>query len=160
MRGLLLAGVLAAGAAGLAGVRADDPAPAEPSADEKAVLAQTNKERKAVGAGELKFHPTLMKVSRGHAATMAKLGKLAHDAGGKSMAVRIRESGYRCSGSAENIAQGYPTAADVVAGWMSDPPHKKNLLDKDFTEMGAGVATGADGAKFWAQDFGTPPAEK
>lgn len=55
----------------------------------------------------------------------------------------------------ENIAYGYATAADVVAGWMSSPGHRANILNATFTETGVGVRADSNGLLFFTQNFGT-----
>jgi uncharacterized protein YkwD len=43
--------------------------------------------------------------------------------------------------------------AGVVDGWMHSPPHKLNLLAKDFRTIGVGLHISADGHR-WTQNFG------
>ena len=51
----------------------------------------------------------------------------------------------------ENIASGYPTAAEVMAGWMGSEGHRANILSGSFSVMGIGyVASGS----WWCQQFG------
>src|SRR5919109_1185606 len=58
----------------------------------------------------------------------------------------------------ENIAAGYPTPEAVVAGWMSSPGHRANILSPNFTEIGIGLAQGGKYGSYWTQDFGTRPS--
>lgn len=54
----------------------------------------------------------------------------------------------------ENIAAGYGTPAEVVAGWMaSTSGHRENILSSTFTRVGLGCLYQADGTKFWVQEF-------
>lgn len=39
----------------------------------------------------------------------------------------------------ENLAYGYIAESAVVAGWMASDGHRKNILDKNFTEVGFGI---------------------
>ena len=39
----------------------------------------------------------------------------------------------------ENIAAGYPTAADVFAGWKASSGHKANMLSPDFKVLGVSL---------------------
>lgn len=90
---------------------------------------------------------------------MAALNTMAHELSGASYpspSSRLDAVGYRMSASAENVAEGYPTPAAVVAGWMTSPGHRSNIVSTAFTEMGAGYATGRNGRKFYAQVFGRP----
>lgn len=90
---------------------------------------------------------------------------------------RMNDAGYKdWSFAGENIAAGYGTPENVVAGWMSSPGHRGNILSADFRETGIGYARQendeanvredddgdceADSAKsgpyfnYWTQNFG------
>lgn len=56
---------------------------------------------------------------------------------------------YRMAG--ENIAAGYPDAIEAHEGWMNSPGHRKNVLEKGFTQLGVGVI-----ADYYTQTFLTP----
>jgi uncharacterized protein YkwD len=75
---------------------------------------------------------------------------------GQSPGNRVRASGYVPFTWGENIAAGYPTAAEAMAGWMSSEGHRDNILGPQFTEIGLGVVANARGDLFYTQDFGTP----
>jgi len=51
----------------------------------------------------------------------------------------------------ENIAAGYPDAIEAHESWMNSPGHRKNVLEKDFTQLGVGVI-----ADYYTQAFLTP----
>jgi uncharacterized protein YkwD len=63
----------------------------------------------------------------------------------------------------ENIAWGswdYATPASIVQSWMHSPPHRANILNRTFREIGIGVSRGApvagkDRAATYGTDFGT-----
>ncbi len=63
---------------------------------------------------------------------------------------RMTRAGYTWRAAGENIAQGYPTAADVMSGWMSSDGHCSNIMSPDFDEIGVGLYDGAT----WTQNFG------
>jgi uncharacterized protein YkwD len=69
---------------------------------------------------------------------------------GSNSSERIISTGYNCKWYGENIAQGYPSEKEVVAGWLSSPGHCANIMNKNFKEMG--VARASD---YWTQDFGS-----
>lgn len=58
----------------------------------------------------------------------------------------------------ENIAWGYPTAAEVVVAWLASPGHRANIENPNFNSTGAGAAQRADGTWFWTQTFGNASA--
>ena len=79
---------------------------------------------------------------------------------------RIRAAHY-LSGSrgwtvGENIAWGswdYASPKETVRGWMKSPPHRANIMNRRFHEIGIGITRGApanvDRAATYATDFGT-----
>ncbi len=77
---------------------------------------------------------------------------------GSSAGQRISRQGYPWSMYGENIAVGYPTVSSVIQGWLGSEGHCRNIMDPDFTEIGAGYAVGAYGgnpsARYWTLDLG------
>jgi len=70
---------------------------------------------------------------------------------------RISRQGYVWRTYGENIAVGYPTVSSVIQGWLGSEGHCQNLMDPDFTEIGAGYAIGPYGgnpaARYWTFDL-------
>ncbi len=67
--------------------------------------------------------------------------------------------GYDYQYAGENLAVNFTESADVNQAWMNSPLHRANILNKKFTEIGIGTATGTyDGrpAIYVVQMFGTP----
>ena len=93
-----------------------------------------------------------------HSSDMALNGFFSHTGSdGSSAGQRITRQGYSWHTYGENIAVGYPTVASVMAGWLASEGHCRNLMDPDFTEIGAGYAVGAFGgnpaARYWTFDL-------
>ncbi|MBP2675522.1 MAG: SCP-like domain protein [Deltaproteobacteria bacterium] len=93
-----------------------------------------------------------------HSSDMALNGFFSHTGSdGSSAGQRITRQGYAWHTYGENIAVGYPTVASVMAGWLGSEGHCRNLMDPDFTEIGAGYAVGAFGgnpaARYWTFDL-------
>jgi uncharacterized protein YkwD len=123
------------------------------------IVVRTNAERRKLGLPALARNAALMNAAQLQANQMAALTRMAHELPGASyptMSSRLDAVGYRMSASGENVAEGYPTPAAVVAGWMTSPGHRANIVSTNFSEMGAGVATAKNGRKFYAQVFGHP----
>jgi uncharacterized protein YkwD len=76
---------------------------------------------------------------------------------GSSAGERISLQGYPWRTYGENIAVGYPTVSSVLQGWLGSEGHCRNLMDPDFTEIGAGYAIGPFGgnpaARYWTWDL-------
>lgn len=81
---------------------------------------------------------------------------------GSTMVQRIQTTGYQFSSAAENIAAGYTTPEQVVAGWMESPGHRANILNPNLTEIGVGYyflendTANINYNHYWTQNFGTP----
>lgn len=123
------------------------------------LVARTNAQRTTLGLPRLIREGALMRAAQLQADQMAALNTMAHDlprATYPSLDSRLAAVGYRMQASGENVAEGYPSAAAVLAGWMTSPGHRANIVSTRFTQMGAGVATASNGRRFHAQVFGTP----
>jgi uncharacterized protein YkwD len=142
------------------------PQPAEPSATapsaptgsealsgpQAEVLALVNKERAAVGCPVLTVNAKLTKAAQDHSADMAAHNNMSHTGSdGSDPGARITRAGYQWQTYGENVAYGYPSAAQVMEGWMNSPGHKRNILDCSYKEIGIGLA---QPGQYWTQDFG------
>jgi uncharacterized protein YkwD len=130
------------------------------NADEEKLIELTNQERKKKKLPPLKTSLALCKVARAHSANQAKQQKMAHVLDGKNPFQRLKEAKYRYEDAGENVAFGLNVAlTDVMEGWMGSELHRKNILDKSFTEIGLGAVAGKDGTVYYTQVFGTPKKE-
>jgi uncharacterized protein YkwD len=115
------------------------------------VLRLTNAERAEAGCGPLHADSRLAAAAQGHSADMASRGYFAHVAPeGETPWDRARKAGYDTP-SAENIAMGYRTAADVVAAWMRSQDHRQNILNCSSHALGVGFDPRG---YYWTQLFG------
>jgi uncharacterized protein YkwD len=142
----------------LTGADSKDQQPSPPlSTAEKTVFDMTNKARIENKLEPLTLNSLLTKIARDHSANMARQGKMSHLLDDKTPADRVKEAGYKYSGSGENIAIGEHTpVADIFAGWMKSKAHRENILREQFRETGIGVARAGDGKVYYTQVFGTP----
>ncbi len=123
--------------------------PLPPPPPELAV--ETNAARLDAGLGSLAMDADLGAAALGWARSMASSGVLDHG----DFADRIARAAPGLAG-AECIAAGQGTAAEAVAAWLGDPPHRANLLGP-FDRLGVGSARGDDGTWFWCADFAGDP---
>lgn len=131
-----------------------NPHPSPPPANGIAaeLLATHNVERARVGLPALALNPKLVNSALRHASRMAATGIMAHvGIGDGTLATRLAVVGYDWSFAEENIAESQPDVASVMAAWMSDIPHRANILSPSVTEMGGSMVAG-----FWCVDFGAP----
>ncbi len=141
-----------------------EPTPTSAFSEEAlAVTAYTNQYRQAAGCPPLTLSPQLTQAAQRHTDDMAYNDFFDHTGSdGSSPGDRIRDTGYDFLLAGENIAAGYPTAQEVVEGWMSSPPHRANILNCDYREIGVGYTylandTGTVNYRhYWAQVLATP----
>jgi uncharacterized protein YkwD len=117
----------------------------------QAILCLLNVERTSRGRGRLRMNARLSRAARGHSRDMVRNTYFAHDAkNGASMLDRIRAAGYLRPRTrwtvGENIAWGSGPLASpraLVRAWMNSPPHRANILQARFRELGVGLVLGA-----------------
>ena len=133
--------------------------PASASAVATEVVDRTNVERTRHGRTALRPSPQLMRAAQIHAEQMARAGQLAHVLPGAAYPRtddRLAAADYRWQMYGENVALGQSNAAEVLKGWMHSPGHRTNILNRDFTEMGAGYAIDRAGRPYYVQVFAKP----
>jgi len=142
------------------------PAVANSAQVRDSTLCLLNAERRARGLPALRNNAKLRLAATRHSQDMVNRRYFDHTApGGVSMVTRVRRTGYtKAAGSwalGENIAWGsgsLSTPARIVRAWMHSSGHRANILDREFREIGIGIAVGTpedlDGATY-TTDFGT-----
>jgi hypothetical protein len=123
---------------------------------EQHIVEMTNQIRRNQSLPALKLDAMLANAARAYANALARSGKFAHDADGRTPGQRAESAGYKACDIAENLAmdkntRGFDTgelALQAMAGWMNSPPHRKNILSPSATEIGVGVAALLHQGKF------------
>lgn len=110
-------------------------------------------------APALSMNPELRCSARLHSMDMAQRGFFDHiNPDGVDPSRRITAAGYAGFMTGENIAQGYPSPAAVVAGWVDSDGHCANMMSPMYTDIGVGYYTqpssGWFGGPWWTQNFG------
>jgi uncharacterized protein YkwD len=123
------------------------------------ILDLTNAERQKAGLGPLALSTPLNDAAQGYSQVLAGGACFEHTCGPvPKFEDRVGQAGYNgWNALGENIAAGYPTPEAVVAGWMSSPGHRANMLSPNFTEMGIGLVNGGKYGAYWTQEFGRRP---
>lgn len=99
--------------------------------------------RRSQGRPALAWSPRLERAAQGHADDMAKHGFFSHDGSdGSDMAERLTRAGYGWCAAAENIAKGQSSVTEVLEAWRASPGHRRNMLNREVTEMGLAWADG------------------
>ncbi len=130
----------------------------EPTAEEKSIVEITNNERETEKLSPLKINAVLSQVARAHAENMARTGMFEHVVEGKTPSDRVKAAGYRFAMCGENIskAEGKFTPAEIVMGWMNSKPHRANILNAKYTEIGVGIFRTEKGDVYYTQVFAVP----
>lgn len=114
------------------------------------VVRLTNLERVAAGRPTLDVHPAVSAAAVGHSGDQAAMGRMSHTGSdGSDAGRRLTREGFVWRTYGENVAVGQRTAQIVVDAWMGSPGHRANILGGSFTFIGVGVATSADGRRYW-----------
>lgn len=101
--------------------------------------AIVNSERKRMGLGELDYNPTVSGIARLFAGEVSNQATLSHQsANGAGPRQRLQAGGVNACTFAENIARGQNSPEDVVTSWMSSPPHRANILNRQVSQYGLG----------------------
>lgn len=149
---LLCAALLLPGAAAVA-------APGESasvSGVERAIRDCANRNRRAIGLESLRGSGVLDKAARLQARNMATHGFFDHtdqQGRGPQERVEIFDTRDEFVFVGENIAAGYPSVAATCQGWMHSPGHRENILNGDYTRIGAGFARGGPYGRYYVQVF-------
>jgi uncharacterized protein YkwD len=89
-----------------------------------------------------------------HAEDMSENSYFSHNsADGRTPKDRINEQNYSWTTFGENIAYGFNSAQGVLNAWLSSEGHCKNIMKKEFSEIGIGYS---ENGHYWVQVFARP----
>lgn len=122
----------------------------------------TNRRRINHGIAPLEPAEALERAAGLHADGMRRQGFFDHiDKQGRDPGDRVGlfapQSRYTPIG--ENIGAGYDGGKGVCRAWMNSPGHRANMLDPDYTVIGAGYAYGGRLGSYFVQVFGRGPSK-
>jgi uncharacterized protein YkwD len=113
---------------------------------ESAVVDRMNDVRRAHGLRPLRLNPRLRTAAVFHSNDMGRRGYFEHDSiSGTAFWRRIERfypsRGFRSWTVGENLLWGTGSygAAFAIREWMNSPPHRENLLSRDWREVGIGA---------------------
>jgi uncharacterized protein YkwD len=122
---------------------AEEPDPPERGAAEEAVLHAVDALRARQGLPPLERSAALSEVARRHSEAMLAAGQVAHVLPGTGdVRARLARAGIGYAVALENVARG-PSALAAQRGLEESPAHRENMLSREATRAGAGVARGA-----------------
>ena len=115
---------------------------------EESVLVRMNMIRRGRGLRSLRYNSRLAAAADYHSADMARKGYFEHDsANGTAFWRRIERfypsRGFRSWTVGENLLWATDTygAGFAVREWMHSPPHRENILSREWREIGIGAVT-------------------
>jgi uncharacterized protein YkwD len=128
---------------------------------EALLVVAINQVRRANGLPPYQHSPDLSAAARAHSCDLAAHGLVSHTSSdGRTLADRLAGSTPPWQWPSESIAIGTDDPNTVVAMWMDEPPegwHRRNILDADQREVGAGYCYAADDPSgnhhYWTADF-------
>lgn len=105
------------------------------------LLADTNASRAANGVAALSLNQKLDAAAQANADDMAARNYWSHNTPeGNPPWIWVTAQGYAYQKLGQNLATGFSDEQSTIDGWMNSPPHRENLLDPDFTDVGFGFA--------------------
>lgn len=122
------------------------------TAAEREFVSILNAYRKMMGVGPLRINDHLTTAARGHSDYMGESNTFAHEIpahpDGATPRLRASKAGYGGS-VGENIFKGSSAAKSAFDGWAHSSGHHRNMLNPNWTVIGAG-----NGGIYWTTVFG------
>jgi len=143
--------------------RSASDAAASPVVQTRAIACMLNWARAQDRRARLVRRPALQRAAALKGERVASCGQFSHTPCGAAVTAAVRASGYRYATFGENLfagTSGQVSARDVVAAWLQSPPHRANVLNARFRDVGAapvlahGLLDGGD-AVVWTATFGS-----
>lgn len=106
------------------------------------IIELTNIERQKNGATSLKINQLLTQAAEKKAKAIFKQQVFKHNLGNKKFSKWVQEENYKYAYVGENLAIDFSTNRGVIKAWLASPSHRKNLLNKNFSEIGVAVVEG------------------
>ncbi len=130
---------------------------------ERNLITLTNSDRTSNGLSSLRPNDPLAGVARGRSEDMADRNYFSHEIppDGHYFEDELPPAGidYRLAG--ENIARNNAPDRDTVqraeSGFLNSPPHRANIMEPQYREIGVGAWDRSDGMKYFTVLFLTPP---
>ena len=125
---------------------------ASPSPMERQLFNLLNRERQKAGLAKLEWNQKLANAARRHSRLLARHKDLSHQFRGEPpLQRRAGKAGARFDSVAENVALA-PTVEELHRGLMHSPPHRANILGRDYNAVGISIVA-RDGELYATQDF-------
>jgi hypothetical protein len=105
------------------------------------LLETTNSERQKANSTPLQMNEKLSRAAQAKADDMVARDYWSHNTPEQqSPWVFIDKTGYSYQKAGENLAYGFASNNQVIAGWLNSASHRANMLESNFNEVGFGIA--------------------
>ena len=134
------------------------------SDEEARLIDLINEERALHGADPLHWNNQLTAAARFHSQEMIDNNYFDHDSKDENgvsyetFEQRMHRFNYPFYPMGENIA-GCQTPTQAFQGWLNSSGHHANMVNKEFSESGLGIAIGGPYGKMFTHDFGYRPIQ-
>ena len=135
-------------------VKAAEPYESFTKTEEWEVLKETNKNRNSGGKEGLSTFSSIQKASHVRAGEIVDYFSHTRPDGTSCFTV-LKSKKIKYYSAGENIAAGQGSPQAVLNSWMNSPGHKANIMNGNFSHLGAGYkeAPGTMYRKYWVQLF-------
>ncbi|MFD6209961.1 CAP domain-containing protein [Peribacillus sp. NPDC060253] len=121
---------------------------------EQQILSLVNEERSKKGLPSLAMDSAISHVAILKSEDMRDNNYFNHTSPRYGSPFEMMKSfGVSYNYAGENIAAGQPSAEAVMNSWLNSPGHKANILNKNYSKIGIGHATGGKYSHYWTQQF-------
>lgn len=142
---------------------ADDPSAAA-AAQRRALACLLNWARAQDGRVRLAASRPLARAAALKGRRLVSCDEVSHSPCGADPTAALRAAGYRPASFGENLfvgTWGAVSARDVAAAWFRSPPHRANVLRREFREVGVALVRSRDlmgggEAVVWIVAFASP----
>lgn len=123
------------------------------AAHERQIIDLVNVIRYRYSLPRLSWHEKAAEVARKHSSDMEQHQFFDHVSAttGMDPFERLKQAGIPYKAAGENIAAGFVDAIEAHESWMNSLGHRKNVMEKAFTQLGVGVMN-----DYYTQNFLTP----
>lgn len=120
------------------------------------ILDRVNTARMDAGIATLYFNTALQSAAQQHSNDMASVEQLSHiGTDGSQFWERIQSNNYILSTGAENIlSRGDTNPESTFRQWYNSEPHRANMLNSDYFEVGIAYAIAESGRVYFTLVFG------
>lgn len=130
----------------------------ELAAQAGAMLERVNQARQSAGLAPYVVNAALAQAAQGHAEEIAEFAHYSHTSrDGRKAKDRVLQAGYAAGREGLRVGENFVGRSNIddAFGWlMGDPPHRANILDPNYREIGVGVGKISYGY-IWVMDLGT-----